>query len=42
MQGNNTVTLIDGQQLADLVEKYQLHITPVHTYALDDYSFEKD
>ena len=42
MQGNNTVTLIDGQQLADLVEKYQLHITPVHTYALDDYYFEKD
>ena len=39
-QGNNTVTLIDGQQLADLVEKYQLHITPVHTYALDDYYFE--
>lgn len=39
-QGNNTVTLIDGQQLADLVEKYQLHITPVTTYALDDYYFQ--
>ena len=39
-QGNNTVTLIDGQDLADLVEKYQLHITPVTTYALDDYYFE--
>lgn len=42
MKGNNTVTLIDGQQLADLVEKYQLHITPVNTFALDEYYFEKD
>ena len=41
-QGNNTVTLIDGQGLADLVEKYKLHITPVVTYALDDYYFETD
>lgn len=41
-QGNNTVTLVDGQQLADLVENYQLHITPVHTYVLDDYYFGKD
>ncbi|WP_295731067.1 restriction endonuclease [uncultured Limosilactobacillus sp.] len=39
-QGNNTVTLIDGQELADLVEKYQLHITPITTYALDDYYFD--
>lgn len=42
MQGTRTVTLIDGQELTDLVEKYQLHITPVKTYALDDYYFEKD
>lgn len=41
-QGNRTVTLIDGQELCDLVEKYQLHITPVQTYTLDDYYFEKD
>jgi restriction system protein len=40
-QGNNTVTLIDGQSLADLVEKYQLHITPVTTFALDSYYYEK-
>lgn len=40
MQGNNTVTLIDGQHLANLVEKYQLHITPVQTYVLDDYYFD--
>ena len=39
-QGNNTVTLNDGQTLAELVEKYQLHITPVNTYALDDYYFD--
>lgn len=41
-QGNNTVTLIDGQELADLVEKYKLHITTVVTYALDEYYFETD
>ncbi|KRK95638.1 restriction endonuclease [Levilactobacillus acidifarinae DSM 19394] len=39
-QGSNTVTLIDGQELADLVEKYQLHITPIVTYALDDYYYQ--
>ena len=40
--GVNTVTLIDGQRLIDLIEKYQLHITPVQTYVLNDYYFEKD
>jgi len=40
-QGNNTVTLIDGQKLASLVEKYQLHITPVKTYTLDEYYFDE-
>ncbi|CDI59054.1 Protein of unknown function [Lactobacillus helveticus CIRM-BIA 951] len=34
--------MIDGQELTDLIEKYQLHIKPVTTYALDDYYFEKD
>lgn len=38
-QGSNTVTLIDGQQLAELVEKYELHIKPVKTYVLDDYYY---
>ena len=42
VQGGNTVTLIDGQRLVDLIEKYQLHITPVQTYVLNDYYFEKD
>lgn len=41
-QGNNTVTLIDGQELTELVEKYQLHITPITTYALDDYYYKKE
>ncbi|MFB9770639.1 restriction endonuclease [Lactiplantibacillus modestisalitolerans] len=39
-QGSNTVTLIDGQALADLVEKYELHITPITTYTLDDYYYQ--
>ena len=42
VQGGNTVTLIDGQRLVDLIEKYQLHITPVQTYVLNDYYFQKD
>lgn len=42
VQGGKTVTLIDGQRLVDLIEKYQLHITPVLTYELNDYYFQKD
>ena len=42
VQGGNTVTLIDGQRLVELIEKYQLHITPVQTYMLDDYYFQED
>lgn len=42
VQGGNTVTLIDGQRLVDLIEKYQLHITSVQTYVLNDYYFQKD
>jgi len=42
IQGSNTVTLIDGQRLVDLIEKYQLHITPVNTYVLNDYYYQKD
>ncbi|MCG0905464.1 mrr restriction system protein [Lactiplantibacillus plantarum] len=42
MQGNNTVTLIDGQELADLVEKYELQITPIKTYTLNAYYYEQD
>jgi restriction system protein len=32
--------LIDGQQLAELVEKYQLHIKQVKIYVLDDYYYQ--
>lgn len=42
VKGGNTVTLIDGQRIIDLIEKYQLHISPVTTYVLDDYYYEKD
>lgn len=42
MQGNNTVTLIDGQELANLVEKYELQISPIKTYALNAYYYEQD
>ena len=42
VQGSCTVTLIDGQKLVDLVERYQLHIKPVTTYELDDYYYEQD
>lgn len=31
------ITLIDGNDLVDLVIKYQLYITPVTTYVLDDF-----
>ena len=31
------ITLIDGNELIKLVIKYQLYITPVTTYVLDDF-----
>ena len=31
------ITLIDGNDLVDLVIRYQLYITPVTTYILDDF-----
>lgn len=42
VQGSCTVTLIDGQKLVELIERYQLHIKPVTTYELDDYYYEQD
>ena len=42
VQGANTVTLIDGQRMVELIEKYKLHITPVQTYEIDDYYYEVD
>lgn len=40
--GSNSVTLIDGQRIVELVEKYKLHITPVQTFTLDNYYFQQD
>lgn len=42
VQGSKSVTLIDGRRIAELVAEYQLHVTPVETFTLDDYYFEKD
>lgn len=42
VQGVNTVTLINGQRLVDLIEKYQLYISPIQTYELEEYYFQKD
>ena len=42
VQGSKSVTLIDGSKIADLVEKYELHVTPIKSFTLDDYYVEKD
>lgn len=42
VQGTRTVTLIDGQRIADLVAQYQLYVTPVQSFQLDDYYFEQE
>ena len=39
-QGTKTVTLIDGQELVKLIEKYELEIYP--TYSIGSYYNEKD
>lgn len=41
VQGSCTVTLIDGQKLVELIERYRLHIRPVVTYELDDYYYQE-
>lgn len=41
-RGGSPITLIDGNDLVKLVIRYELYITPVKTYILDDfYSSEK-
>lgn len=40
MQGNNMVILIDGQELVDLVEKYELQIIFIKIYILNVYYYE--
>lgn len=41
VQGSCTVTLIDGQKLVELIERYRPHIRPVMTYELDDYYYQE-
>ena len=36
-QGTRTITLIDGDIIADLVSKYELYVKPVTTYVLDEF-----
>lgn len=36
-EGTRVVTLIDGERLLDLIAKYELYVTPVVTYELDDF-----
>lgn len=36
-QGTRTITLIDGDIIADLVAKYELYVKPVTTYVLDEF-----
>ncbi|WP_283581682.1 restriction endonuclease [Ligilactobacillus hohenheimensis] len=39
-RGTHVITLIDGEQLVDLVAKYRLYVHPVTTYELDDFFLE--
>lgn len=36
-EGTRAITLIDGNKLVELVAKYQVYVTPVITYQLDDF-----
>lgn len=36
-EGTRAITLINGDKIADLVAKYQIHAQPVTTYILDEY-----
>lgn len=35
--GTHMITLVDGDKLTELVEKYQVYVKPVTTYILDDF-----
>lgn len=41
-EGKYPITLIDGDKIIELVEKYQLYIQPVTTYKLDKFYFEEN
>ena len=41
-QGTRIITLIDGDQICDLVAKYKFYVEPVTTYCLKDFYREED
>lgn len=41
-EGTRVITLIDGEKIADLVERYELYVNKVETYKLDDFFFDED
>lgn len=41
-EGTRTITLINGDQICDLVAKYNYYVEPVTTYRLKDFYLDKD
>lgn len=41
-QGSRIITLINGDQICDLVAKYHYYVEPVTTYRLKDFYWDKD
>ena len=40
--GTRVITLINGDDICDLVAKYEFYVTPVTTYELNDFYFEEE
>ncbi|MDT2761435.1 restriction endonuclease [Aerococcus urinaeequi] len=40
--GTRVITLINGDDICDLVAKYEFYVTPVITYELNDFYFEEE
>lgn len=40
--GTHVITLINGDDICDLVAKYEFYVTPITTYELNDFYFEKE
>lgn len=40
--GTRVITVINGDKIAELVAQHELYVTPITTYLLDDFYFEKD
>ena len=40
--GTRVITLINGDDVCDLVAKYEFYVTPVTTYELNDFYFEEE